>query len=80
MWSFAAKVGNAVTGFAALQVLEHVGYKPGVPQTETVKLWMLWMYSWFPALFYLLTGLALLRFRFTRQDLNVVQRQLGRAS
>ena len=79
VWSFAAKVGNAVTGFAALQVLEHVGYRPGVPQTETVKLWMLWMYSWFPALFYLLTGLALLRFRFTRHDLAHVQRQLGRA-
>jgi GPH family glycoside/pentoside/hexuronide:cation symporter len=62
LWSFVIKAANAVTGFAVLQVLEHVGYLPGVPQTETVKLWMLWMYSWFPAIFYLLSGLVLLRF------------------
>lgn len=79
VWSFAAKVANAVCGFAALQVLEHVGYQPGVPQTETVQLWMLWMYSWFPALFYLLSGLALRRFHFTRRDLAEAQRQVGRA-
>ena len=30
LWSFATKFGNAFTGFAALQVLEHVGYVPGV--------------------------------------------------
>lgn len=78
LWSFATKAGNAITGFAALQVLEHVGYVPGQPQTETVKLWMLWMYSWFPALFYLLSGLALRRFHFTRRDLAEAQRKVGR--
>jgi glycoside/pentoside/hexuronide:cation symporter, GPH family len=78
IWSFATKFGNAFTGFAALQVLEHVGYLPGVPQTETVKTWMVWMYSWFPAFFYLLSGLALARFDFTRGDLDDVQRALGR--
>jgi Na+/melibiose symporter-like transporter len=78
IWSFATKFGNAFTGFAALQVLEHVGYVPGVAQTETVKTWMLWMYSWFPAACYLLSGLALLRFRFTRGDLEQVQRSIGR--
>jgi len=78
LWSFATKFGNAFTGFAALQVLEHVGYLPGVPQTETVKTWMLWMYSWFPALFYLLSGVALARFDFTRRDLDDVQREIGR--
>jgi len=80
LWSFAIKAANAVTGFAALQVLEHVGYVPGVPQTATVKLWMLWMYSWFPAVFYLLSGLVLMRFRFTRADLDEAQRRIGRAS
>jgi GPH family glycoside/pentoside/hexuronide:cation symporter len=79
LWSFAMKAANAVTGFAALQVLEHVGYVPGVPQTDTVKTWMLWMYSWFPALFYLLSGIALVRFRFTRADLDDAQRRVGRA-
>ena len=79
IWSFAIKAANAVTGFAALQVLDHVGYVPGVAQTATVKTWMLWMYSWFPAIFYLLSGLALLRFRFTRGDLDEVQRRIGRA-
>jgi glycoside/pentoside/hexuronide:cation symporter, GPH family len=78
IWSFAAKVGNAICGFAALQVLEHVGYQPGVPQTETVQLWMLWMYSWFPSFFYLLAGLTLMRFTFSRADLAKVQKQLGR--
>ena len=78
LWSFATKAGNAITGFAALQVLEHVGYVPGQPQTAAVKLWMLWMYSWFPALFYLLSGLALRRFHFTRRDLAEAQRQVGR--
>ena len=78
IWSFATKFGNAFTGFAALQVLEHVGYLPGVPQTETVKTWMVWMYSWFPAFFYLLSGLALARFDFTRGDLDDVQREIGR--
>jgi len=79
LWSFAIKAGNAVTGFAALQVLERVGYTPGVPQSPTVKLWMLWMYSWFPALFYALSGIALARFRFARADLDEAQRRLGRA-
>ena len=79
VWSFATKAGNAITGFAALQVLEHVGYVPGVAQTALVKTWMLWMYSWFPALFYLLSGVALACFRFTRADLDAAQRQIGRA-
>ncbi len=79
IWAFAQKLGAAVTAFVALQVLEHVGYVPGVPQTETVKTWMLWMYSWFPAFFYGLSGLFLLRFRFTRDDLAEVQRSVGRA-
>lgn len=79
LWAFATKFGNAFTGFAALQVLEHVGYVPGQAQTETVKTWMIWMYSWFPALFYLGSGLALLRFGFTREDLHEAQRQVGRA-
>ena len=78
IWAFATKFGNAVTGFVALQVLEHVGYAPGVPQTETVKAWMVGMYSWFPALFYLASGLALLRFRFSREDLHQAQQALGR--
>jgi len=78
LWSFATKAGNAITGFAALQVLEHVGYVPGQPQTASVKLWMLWMYSWFPALFYGLSALALRRFHFTRRDLAEAQRQVGR--
>jgi Na+/melibiose symporter-like transporter len=78
VWAFATKLGNAVTGFAALQVLEHVGYVPGEPQSETVKTWMLWMYSWFPAAFYLLSGLALLRFDFTQDDLDKAQREVGR--
>lgn len=79
LWSFATKAGNAITGFAALQVLEHVGYVPGQPQSATVKLWMVAMYSWFPALFYLLSGLALSRFHFTRSDLDEAQRRVGRA-
>ncbi len=78
IWAFATKLGNAVTGFVALQVLEHVGYVPGQPQTETVKLWMLWMFSWFPAFFYLLSGLALFRFQFTREDLAEAQKRVGR--
>jgi GPH family glycoside/pentoside/hexuronide:cation symporter len=80
IWSFASKCGNAITGFAALQLLEHVGYLPGVPQTESVKSWMIGMFSVFPALFYALTGLALLRFRFSRSDLDAAQRAVGRAA
>jgi GPH family glycoside/pentoside/hexuronide:cation symporter len=79
LWSFATKAGNAITGFAALQVLDAVGYVPGRPQSEGVKLWMLWMYSWFPALFYLLSALALRRFTFTRRDLLDAQERVGRA-
>jgi len=79
LWSFATKAGNAVTGFAALQVLEHVGYRPGVPQSAGVKLWMLWMYSWFPALFYGLSLLCLLGYRFGRTELAEAQRRVGRA-
>ena len=56
-----------------------MGYVPGVPQTEMVKTWMLVMYSWFPAAFYLLSLLALMNFRFTRDDLHEAQRQIGRA-
>jgi glycoside/pentoside/hexuronide:cation symporter, GPH family len=80
IWSFAIKAANALTAFLALQVLDHVGYVPGRPQSETVKTWMLWMYSWFPAIFYLLSGLVLLRFHFTRADLDDAQRRIGRAA
>jgi Na+/melibiose symporter-like transporter len=80
LWAFATKCGNAITGFTALQVLEHVGYVPGQPQTELVKTWMVGMFSIFPACFYALSGLALLRFRFTRADLDEAQRAVGRGS
>ena len=79
IWGFATKLGAAVTGFAALQVLENVGYVPGVPQTDTVKTWMLVMYSWFPAAFYAVSFAALMRFSFGRQDLDRVQQAIGRA-
>jgi Na+/melibiose symporter-like transporter len=78
IWAFATKFGSAFTGWAALQVLERVGYVPGVAQSETVKLWMLWMYSWFPAIFYALSGAALLTFRFEKNDLDDAQRAVGR--
>jgi Na+/melibiose symporter-like transporter len=80
IWGFVTKLGAAVTGFSALQVLEHVGYVPGVPQTESVKTWMLVMYSWFPTSFYLVSLWALSRFRFTRLDLDDAQRKVGRGS
>lgn len=80
IWAFVTKLGAAVTGFTALQVLEYVGYLPGVEQTETVKVWMLWMYSWFPALLYLLSFVALFRFQFTALDLTETQRRVGRAA
>jgi GPH family glycoside/pentoside/hexuronide:cation symporter len=78
IWAFTTKLGAAITGFVALQVLEHVGYIPGQAQTEEVKLWMIGMYSWFPALFYLLSALTLSRFSFTSDDLAAVQKTLGR--
>jgi GPH family glycoside/pentoside/hexuronide:cation symporter len=79
IWAFVTKLGAAVTGFIALQVLEHVGYVPGVPQTETVKTWMLWMYSWFPALLYMMSLIALFRFDFSAEDLSDAQAKIGRA-
>ncbi len=79
IWAFTTKFGAAITGFVALQVLEHVGYAPGVPQTQTVKDWMLAMYSWFPAACYLLSAVTLLRFTFTNDDLREVQKTLGRS-
>lgn len=79
IWAFTTKCGAAITGFIALQVLEHVGYLPGQPQTDLVKTWMLWMYSWFPALLYLVSAVTLLRFKFTSAELHAVQTQLGRA-
>jgi len=78
IWAFTTKLGAAITGFVALQVLEQVGYVPGQAQTETVKLWMLGMYSWFPALFYLASAVTLLRFNFGSDDLAAVQQTLGR--
>ncbi len=80
IWAFVTKLGAAITGFVALQILEHVGYQPGVPQTERVQWWMLWMYSWFPAALYLASGLALLRFGFSRADLEQAQRDVGRVA
>ena len=78
IWAFVTKCGNAITAFAALQILEQVGYRPGVPQTETVKETMVALYSRFPAAFYALSGAALLRFRFDRRDLDRAQRAVGR--
>ena len=79
IWAFVTKLGGALTGFCALQVLEHVGYVPGQEQTELVKTWMLWMYSWFPAALYLASLLAVFRFNFTSADLAAVQARVGRA-
>lgn len=79
IWAFVTKLGGAVTGFCALQVLEHVGYVPGIEQTELVKTWMLWMYSWFPASLYLISLVTLFRFNYTAADLGQTQAQLGRA-
>ena len=79
IWAFTTKLGAAVTGFIALQVLEHVGYVPNVPQTDTVKLWLLIMFSWFPAICYLLSAITLLRFRFDADELSRVQEKLDRA-
>ena len=78
IWAFTTKLGAAVTGFVALQVLENVGYVPGQAQTEEVKLWMIGMYSWFPAMFYLASAVMLMRFRFSKDDLAEVQSNLGR--
>ena len=78
IWAFTTKLGAAVTGFIALQVLEYVGYVPNVPQTETVKTWMLVMYSWFPALCYLISAITLLRFNFDARELSRVQERLNR--
>ena len=78
IWAFATKFCVAVAGFTSLQVLDYVGYAPGEEQTELVKKWLLIMYSWFPALFYLLAGIALYRFKFSRSDLDEAQRRVGR--
>jgi GPH family glycoside/pentoside/hexuronide:cation symporter len=79
IWAFTTKFGAAITGFIALQVLEYVGYVPGQEQTELVKTSMLAMYSWFPAICYLLSAATLLRFSFSNEDLKAVQMKLGRA-
>lgn len=79
IWAFTTKFCIAITGFTSLQVLEHVGYIPGAEQSDYVKAWMLGMYSWFPAFFYLLSGIMLFRFKFTSSDLEEVQRKVGRA-
>lgn len=78
IWAFTTKLGAAITGFVALQVLEHVGYVPGQAQTELVKSWLLWMFSWFPALFYLASAIMLFRFKFSQADLHQIQTRLGR--
>jgi GPH family glycoside/pentoside/hexuronide:cation symporter len=80
LWAFVTKLGAAVTGFVALQILEAVGYVPGEEQTESVKWWMVWMFSWFPAAFYAAAGAALWTFRFSREDLLLAQREVGRES
>jgi GPH family glycoside/pentoside/hexuronide:cation symporter len=76
--AFITKLGAAITGFVALQVLEYEGHAPEMPQTETVNVWMLAMYSWFRALFYLLSVMTLMRFQFNQLDLAEVQHHLGR--
>ena len=77
-WSLkrARSRGEYLTG----DELEHVGYVPGRPQSEPVQAWMVGMFSIFPACFYALSGLALLRFRFSRADLDEAQRAVGRAT
>lgn len=76
--AFILKTCTALTGFTVLMVMHQAGYEPGVPQTPEVRLWMLRMYAIFPATLYLLAGVMLLRFNFTRSDLDEVQRKLGR--
>ncbi len=79
IWAFVTKLGGAVTGFVTLQVLEHVGYAPGVEQTELVKTWMLAMFAWFPAALYFASLVTLFRFNFTATDLAAAQKSIGRS-
>ncbi len=78
IWAFSLKCCAAVTGFVAMALLDWAGYAPGQQQTEVVRSWLLGMYSWFPATFYALSALLLLRFDFTQDDLREVHRKLGR--
>ncbi len=78
IWAFATKFCVAIAAFTSLQVMDRVGYLPGVEQTALVKKWLLIMYSWFPAGFYFLAGIALFFFKFSRADLDEVQRSVGR--
>ncbi len=55
-----------------------LGLYEGVPQTERVQWWMVWMYSWFPAVLYVASGLTLMRFEFSQADLDRAQRDVGR--
>ncbi len=70
-----------VDSLSAARLLQFIEKRYGVlvPQTELVKTWMLVMFSWFPAAFFALSFLALLRFDFTRDDLDDAQRRIGRA-
>ncbi len=79
IWAFTYKLCTAVTGFAVLMTLHRVGYTPGVAQSEVVKDWMLGMYAWFPATLYAIALIMLSRYRFSQEDLNEVQKKLGRA-
>ena len=79
IWTFVHKLGGAVCGFAALQVLGYMGYEPGVPQTDQVRFWLMFLFSWFPAFFYMLAAIVLFRYDFSASDLKETQVQLGRA-
>ncbi len=76
LWRFLSKVARAAAVAGTGVVLEWAGFEPGVVQTPMVERTLVWLFGPGVGVFFLVAGLVLLRYRFTRAKQEQVQRLL----
>lgn len=78
LWRFLSKLARAVAVAGTGVVLDAVGFEPGAVPTATVERTLVWLFGPGVGGFFLIAGIVLLRYRFTRAKQEQVQRLLAR--
>ncbi len=77
IFTFLRKLGGALAVFLALGLLDLLGFRQGVEQTETVRQAIRWMTALAPAVFLAIGVVAVLRYPLTREVHADILRQIA---
>jgi GPH family glycoside/pentoside/hexuronide:cation symporter len=76
-WSFAEKAASALAAALVGVALEWVGYTPNVEQTESVRLMILGLMSFAPAVCHVVAALILMNFRLGEEEHARIRQELA---